>query len=59
MFPCKSPSIVWNTEVSYVTRGICNEAVLVLIFRDETRNMMVEIVAYTALECLPYDGQQQ
>ena len=38
------------------TRAISYEAVL--IFRDEARNMMVEIVAYTALECFAYNGQQ-
>ena len=37
------------------TRTISNEAVL--IFRDEARNMMVEIVAYTALGCFA-NGQQ-
>ena len=36
------------------TQAISNEAVLIV--RDEARNMMVEIVAYTALECFAYNG---
>ena len=38
------------------TRSISNEAVLFI--RDEARDMVVEIVAYTTLKCLAYDGQQ-
>ena len=38
------------------TGAISNEAVL--IFQDEVGNMMVEIVAYTALECFAYNEQQ-
>ena len=43
-------------KMSLRQTSISNEAVLFI--RDEDRDMVVEIVAYTTLKCLAYDGQQ-
>ena len=56
MFLSKSPNGMEDGQELCDTRSISNEAAL--FSRNEAGDMVVEIVAYTTLKCLAYDGQQ-